>query len=254
MLAGTGPDVMRDGPDTVLFDLDNTLVPFLDPLDAWADAWAATAASEDIRSEVREALIEATLDGREDPGRGVEHAVDRFDLRAPRAQADAVAREAYREALSPYPGVCGLLAEIKQRDLAVGVVTDAPRERALHRLDATDLAPAFDVIVTRDDTPNGKEGPEPFEIALSVLEKAPEQAVMIGDWPAYDVLWPRRLGMRAVLAGWGADPDDPRTGTGAPPCPVAGSPSEVTGILFPASASRRSRAKRVAGQAAITAF
>lgn len=245
---------MTDAPEAVLFDLDNTLVPFLDPLDAWAAAWARAAAAPDRVDEVKDALMAATLDGPEDPDRAVARVTDRFDLAGPVEHADAVAEKAYRDALSPYPGVCGVIAEIKRRGLALGVVTDAPRARAMHRLTATDLVHAFDVIVTRDDTPDGKQGPEPFETALSVLGHRPERAVMIGDWPAYDVAWPRRLGMRAVLAGWGADPDDPRTGTGAPPCPVAGSPSEITTILFETPARARARARTAGGQAALTAF
>lgn len=221
---------MRETVSAVLFDLDNTLIDFLEPLNAWAEAWAARAAPD--RSEaVAEALVAATLDGPEDPERGLARVTERFGISDRACSATEHAWTAYEEALTPYPGVCGLLAECRRRGWRLGVVTDAPRERAWHRLNGTGLAAAFRTIVTRDDTPRGKAGPEPFHQALDALEVAPSEAAMVGDWPAYDVRWPRRLGMRAVLAGWGQDEDDPRAKAEAPACPIAGSPSEVPGIL-----------------------
>lgn len=244
---------MDDTPEAVLFDLDNTLIPFMAPLRAWATAWAGTAAPDDAPA-VADALVQATLDGEEDPARGLERVPERFDLAGDPDEATARAWSAYEDALAPYPGVCGLLADLVRRDVSLGIVTDAPRERAMHRLTGTGLAHAFEVIVTRDETPKGKQGPEPFELALSVLEHAPRRAVMIGDWPAYDVEWPHRLGMRAVLAGWGIDPTDPRARVDELPCPIAGAPSEVPGILFDTRPARRVAGSRAKGQAAITAF
>jgi len=238
---------MRETVDAVLFDLDNTLIDFLEPLEAWAQAWA-TCAVPDRRDEVARALIDATLDGREDPERGLERVADRFDVNGRAQEATERAWAAYEEALTPYPGVCGLLAECRRRGWALGVVTDAPRERAWHRLHGTELAPAFQAVVARDDSPDGKAGPEPFHQALDALDVAPGDAAMVGDWPAYDVRWPRRLGMRAVLAGWGQDPSDPRTREEAPACPVAGAPSEVPGLLAdPPAAAEGPRQARLAG-------
>lgn len=241
-------------PEAVLFDLDNTLIPFMEPLCAWASAWAKTAAEPKHHAKVTRELVEATLDGREDPQRGVDRVVERWDLAHQRDAAEDRAQRAYQQALSPYPGVCGLLGELDQRGTTLGVVTDAPRERAMHRLTQTQLAGVFDVIVTRDETPDGKRGPEPFHLALSVLDHNPRQAAMIGDWPAYDVEWPQRLGMRAVLAGWGQDPEDPRASFEDPPCPVAGSPSEVTTMLFEPRPRGHAHPRSTPNQAQITAY
>lgn len=221
---------MQPSTAAVLFDLDNTLIPFLDPLNAWARTWAAHAAPE-RENAVAQALVDATLDGREDPERGLSRVAGRFGLHERAREATEAAWTAYEDAVRPYRGVCGLLAECRRRGWTLGVVTDAPRERAWHRLRATELAGAFQVIVTRDDTPDGKAGPEPFRQALDAIDVEPGNAAMVGDWPAYDVKWPRRLGMRAVLAGWGQSDDDPRAKASAPACPVAGTPSEVPGIL-----------------------
>lgn len=248
---------MRRLPETVLFDLDNTLVPFLEPLRCWADAWARRAAGPDRRGLVADELVAATLDGPEDPLRGVEHVAERFELAVPPEEACEVAERAYREAVEPYPGVCGMLGDLWRADVTLGLVTDAPRDRALVRIDATGLTNVFDVIVTRDETPDGKQGPEPFELALSVLDGTPERSAMIGDWPAFDVAWPKRMGMQAILAGWGIDPDDPRSHGGSPPCPIAGHPSEVPDLLAENARTRPSPTPRriqTTKQAALTSY
>lgn len=237
--------------DCVLFDLDNTLLPFMQPLQAWAQTWAQYAAP-DRQETIASELVHATLDEGEDPESGIRKVARTHQLGDKVEDASRRAKQAYDAALGPYPGVCGLLATLKRGGLDLGVVTDAPRERAWHRLTSTELASAFRVIVTRDDTPRGKQGPEPFQQALSVLDTQPGRAAMIGDWPAYDVRWPRRLGMRAILATWGQDPDDPRSDGKAPACPVATAPSEVPDLLDD-GAGRGGPRQRIQ-QAALTTF
>lgn len=237
--------------DCVLFDLDNTLLPFMQPLQAWARTWARTAAPG-REDEVARELVQATLEHKEDPVNGIEEVTVRNDLPGDLQEADEKAHEAYDDALAPYPGVCELLATLQREGYTLGVVTDAPRDRAMHRLESTELCPVFRVIVTRDDTPRGKQGPEPFQQALSVLGARPEKAAMVGDWPAYDVRWPRRLGMRAILAAWDQDPEDPRSQEHAPPCPVASAPSEVPDLLDDGPV--KGPTVRGSRQAALTAF
>lgn len=243
---------MKDRLDCVLFDLDNTLIPFMRPLKAWAHAWAQKAAPDDAET-VADELIHATLDDGEDPERGIQRMAQRLDLNGATQDATEHAWDAYEDAIAPYPGVCGLLATLKREGLALGIVTDAPRERAWHRLTSTQLAHAFQVIVTRDDTPDGKQGPEPYQQALSVLDASPRSATMIGDWPKYDVRWPRRLGMQAILARWGYDPHDPRSDGEAPACPVATAPSEIPDML-PGSRRRGRVHPARPHQASLSAF
>lgn len=199
--------------DAILFDLDNTLIPFLPPLRRWAQTWADVARPEDP-DPVREALLDVTLDGAEDTSRAVRVVADRFDLHDEAEVASREARCVYWRALSPYPGVPGVLHRLED-EVRLGVVTDAPRKRAAVRLSATQLTRRFDVVVTRDETPAGKTSPEPFRLALDELGAEPAQALMVGDWPAFDVRWPNRIGMRSVLASWGSGalPDRARCST-----------------------------------------
>lgn len=226
-------DGMHGDDNVVLFDLDNTLIPFLQPLRRWAEAWAETAQPEDP-DPVREALLDVTLEETEDPERAIRVVTDRFELEGTADRASEAARQTYWRELAPYPGVRGSLARLRRKEVPLAVVTDAPRKRAAIRLAATQLTRFFEVVVTRDDTPhgNGKASPRPFQIALDELETGPEHAVMVGDWPAFDIRWPNRLGMRTVLAQWGSGalPDHARCDSS--PTLAADEPREVCNVVL----------------------
>lgn len=230
-MAGT----MHDSEiDHVLFDLDNTLVPFLPAIRSWARAWARPLVPPGKRSRLARELIELTLQHGEDPAKGIHTAISRWNLHLPQAtldQAQANASEAYQGALRPYPGIPETLRELTAQGLGLAIVTDAPEARAQERLATTGLDRHFDLVVTRDDTPRGKQGPEPFQQAMRALRGDPVRTAMIGDWPAYDVRWPKRLGMRTVLAGWGCqDPHRP-SGSAERPWAVAEAPTDLPGLL-----------------------
>ncbi|PSG96778.1 hypothetical protein BRD56_08320 [Thermoplasmatales archaeon SW_10_69_26] len=231
----------RNDIDVALFDLDNTLIPFLGPLRRWAQAWADEAHPEGP-DPVREALLDVTLDDAEDPKRAIRVVTDRFDLHDEAPEATERAQQVYWRALTPYPGIRGTLARLASAEVPMGVVTDAPREPAAVRLSATQLTRFFDVVVTRDDTDGGKTSPRPFHLALDVLDADPEQAMMVGDWPAFDVRWPSRLGMVSVLAAWGTGALPEHARCKAQPTHEAENPRELRSIALdemPTAAERR---------------
>ncbi len=236
---------------TVLFDLDNTLIPFMPPIKAWAHTFAHHA-DPHHESAIAQDLIDATLNEVEDPERGLEHVAEAWGLNGATRHATEEAWQAYEAALEPYTGICGLLATLQQQGAKLGIITDAPRERAWHRLTQTNLAQAFQIIITRDDTPKGKQGPEPFQQALRILDVEPHEAVMIGDWPAYDAAWPRRLGMQAILAGWGFEPDHAPNPSKPLNIPTAGTPSEIPSMITQTPPRPKRTTSKL--QASLTAF
>lgn len=76
-------------------------------------------------------------------------------------------------------GTVECLMELRQRGVAVGIVT-----RNCRRV-ATDLLARFDVphaaLLTRDDVRRAKPHPEHLHEALTQLGAVPEQAMMVGD-------------------------------------------------------------------------
>ena len=61
----------------------------------------------------------------------------------------------------------------------------------------------FDAVVAFEDTKQHKPSPEPFKKALKKLALAPEECLMVGDWPERDMLGARKLGIMTAFARYG---------------------------------------------------
>jgi HAD superfamily hydrolase (TIGR01509 family) len=104
--------------------------------------------------------------------------------------------------LRPFPGIPELLAQLK---VPLAVVSGASREACRIVLDATGLAPCFEVVVSGDDVRKAKPHPEGLRLACSRLGVVPSRAVYVGDLQG-DVAAARSCGAVAVSAGWAYGP------------------------------------------------
>lgn len=216
----------------VLFDLDNTLVPFFPALQTWARVFADELAPRATRSRVAADMLAWTFERGEDPRGALVTASRELGLASAEVEAAAeTAHRAYLDVLRPYPGIPRVLSELAGEGLRLAVVTDAPGARALERLDASGLADRFETVITRDMSPQGKRGPEPYHMVLGELGLGPETAAMVGDHPPIDAAWPNRLGMLSVLAGWGRWNHGPPRSPWERPRATAARPEQVPAIL-----------------------
>jgi len=90
----------------------------------------------------------------------------------------------YREStqtLSPTPGLSKILDWIKQNELKQAVVTNAPRNNAIHTLEVLQLTSTFPVVVLAEDAPPGKPNPAPYQLALTRLGVDPTRAIAFED-------------------------------------------------------------------------
>lgn len=193
----------------IVFDLDNTLVDFMSmkrlaveaAIDAMIDAGLPLARDEAERrifaiydregieyQRVFDDLLAETLG-----------AVD-YKILAAGVVAYRRAREA---ALVLYPHVTVTLMELLKRGLRLAVISDAPRREAWLRLCYLNLHHVFDVVVTFEDTGRRKPSAAPFERVLELLDVAPEETIMVGDWPERDVVGAMQVGMRTAFARYG---------------------------------------------------
>lgn len=194
----------------VLFDLDNTL------LDFWGFKQKAALAAA-------KAMVGKGLPDTEEKAYkrifgvydeyGVEYkktfyrVVVHYGLEVGKAeriqQAAIVAylQEKFR-VLRPYPEVKETLRKIR-KIAKVGIVTDAPRNKAWMRLVLSGLDSEFETVVSVDDTNVHKPHRAPFESALRRLDVDAKEVLFVGDNNDRDMLGAKNLGMKVCLAKYG---------------------------------------------------
>ena len=196
----------------VLFDLDNTLLDFLTFKIETAKAAAKAMVREGLPMDETEAYgkIFSVYDEK-----GIEYQKTFHDVIKPlgleindaeRIQQAAIVAYLKRkfEVMRPYPMVRPTLMALRGKGLKLGIVTDAPRNKAWQRLVITGLERDFDIVVTLDDTAMKKPHPSPFFMALEKLGLLPQACLFVGDNPEKDIQGAKEIGMRTCLARYGA--------------------------------------------------
>ena len=131
--------------------------------------------------------VEAEL-AQSDGGRG-----RAFALEAQRAVTDIELEAA--EGAFAFPGVAGMLHELRARGFGVGIVTRNCRA-AVERVLARNPLP-HDVLLTRDDVAQVKPDPRHLLAAAQALDVSGPQTAMCGDHPM-DVTVGQRIGALTV--------------------------------------------------------
>lgn len=206
----------------VLFDFDDTL---FDHTRALVEGLRALRSSQPrLRSKPfarvvgeYERLLELIQPGR--PGGPVTHSqaraarfqrLDRWlggSGDADNAQAwSAEYRAAYQAARTPVPGAVALLRDLKGR-VGVGIVTNNHTAEQQEKLAALGLTEWIDFMVTSEAAGVAKPDPAIFRPALRAAGVSPDQATMVGDSWAADIVGARAAGLSAVwLHRWGRRP------------------------------------------------
>jgi pyrophosphatase PpaX len=129
----------------------------------------------------------------------------------------------------PFPGVVPLLERLRAASYRLGIVTSRRRISLDGTPAALDLLPHVDVLVTRDDTTEGKPHPAPILHAFQRLGVPPSQGVYVGDAP-FDVEAGQRAGCLTVLTTWDSANHDRLTEV--EPDFVAASLDELAALLL----------------------
>lgn len=79
------------------------------------------------------------------------------------------------------PGAAALLAWARQRQVATGLVTNAPKANAEMMIAVLGLADAFDIVVSADALARSKPHPDPYLAAIEALGLAADATVAIED-------------------------------------------------------------------------
>ena len=193
----------------IVFDLDNTLTDFMRmkaaAIDAAVDAMIDAGLGlprEAVRARIDAIYQEQGLEYQKVFDQLLESELGHID---PKILASGIIayRRARESALVLYPHVQMTLLELVRRGIKLGVVSDAPGPQAWLRLCQLGLQHVFEAVVTFEDTRELKPSPAPFREVLRRLGVEPHEALMVGDWPARDMVGGRQIGMRTVFARYG---------------------------------------------------
>jgi len=190
-------------PETVVFDLDGTLVDTAPDLAASLNAVMAREGRaviplDDVRHMVgrgARVLIERAMDSSGQPwdagriGDLVAHFIDYYD-----GNIATTSR--------PFASCETVLRGLAARGVKLGVCTNKPERLSLKLLDALKLSDLFPVVLGADSRTYRKPDPRHLLDTISALGGRPESAVMIGDSET-DVLTARAANVPVVAVSFG---------------------------------------------------
>ena len=109
-----------------------------------------------------------------------------------------------------YPDAREALKLLKEKELKIGIITNAFEKDVEYILMRTDLPNFFDVVVGIDTVGKPKPASEIFLYALKMLNVQPCEAIFVGDDLEKDYFGALKAGLRAVLIDRNSTLDDLR--------------------------------------------
>jgi pyrophosphatase PpaX len=209
--------------ETVLFDLDGTVIDSGPIIVASMRHAARTVLGRDVEEEVLTAAV---------GGPGLVAQMRLLD----EERVDELVR-VYREHNEPLhselqacDGILDLLADLKAQGRRLGIVTAKRRvtvELAFQVL--PELEPLFDVVVGADETERHKPHPDPILHALDELGATAATAAYVGDSP-FDIAAAKAAGVFAIAVTWGGIHGEQRLAAEAPDA-IVHTAKELRGVL-----------------------
>ncbi len=212
--------------DTVLFDLDGTLI---DSVDLIVESYQHTCRSHGLPVPSRELV----LAGMGTPLRvALAELVGSPDLmEACLATYRAFNLEHHDQMVRPYPGVVEMLHALHVDGLRLGLVTSKLHAGARRGLIHVGVESLFDVVIGADDVTFPKPHGEPVTTALNRLGMPTETCCFVGD-SLHDMHSGLAAGVATVGITWG--PFDAAHLAAARPTWICDSPTELRTLIRPA--------------------
>ncbi|MFC1648349.1 TIGR02253 family HAD-type hydrolase [Nanoarchaeota archaeon] len=193
----------------ILFDLDNTLIDFVQ-MKRKASKAAINAMIEKGLELTHDEALEKLEELYRQEGWEDQTIFQKF-LKQTNGDLDykllAYGILAYRQAkelcMEPYPNTVSTLMQLKDKGIKLAIVSDAPKLQAWLRLCQLKLDDFFEAIVALDDTGQLKPSALPFNAAIKELKVKPSECLMIGDDSERDIKGATDLGIKTALAKYG---------------------------------------------------
>ena len=182
---------------TVLFDLDGTLIDSVDLIvDSYHHAYSVHGLAPRTRDEILAGLgtpLRIVFGGITD---------DPAKIDAWIATYRAYNLTHHDARIRAYPGTVEMVRRLKSSGLRLGLVTSKNRLGAERGLALVGLAGSMEVIVGADDVTNPKPHPEPVERALERLGLPADTCLFVGD-SHHDIHSGRGAGVWTAGVTWG---------------------------------------------------
>lgn len=180
--------------DTILFDLDGTLINTIDLIVAsflhtMETYYPGKYQREDVISFIGPPLTETFTNLDVARAEEMTHTYRTHNL------------ENHDALVSEYQGVAETLEILSQQGYKLAIVTTKRRETALKGLKLMGLEKYFEVVVSIDEVAKYKPDPEPLNLALQELGSSAENAIMVGD-SEHDILGGKNTGTKTAGVAW----------------------------------------------------
>lgn len=188
------------GIEAVLFDLDGTLIDSAPDLGAAADKMRTDRGLPSLPFELYRPMAGAGARGMLGVAFGLTPEHPEYELM--REEFFVNYERCMTERTYAFAGVGELIAQLLQRDLAWGVVTNKMQRFTEPLTRALPLFASARAIVSGDTTPHAKPHPEPLFEAARRLGLPPQRCLYVGD-DERDIVAGRAAGMGTVAATYG---------------------------------------------------
>ncbi|PYZ96279.1 pyrophosphatase PpaX [Alteribacter lacisalsi] len=180
--------------DTILFDLDGTLINTVDLIVAsfmhtMEQYYPGEYEEKDVIHFIGPPLSETFHNLDPDRVEEMSHTYRTFNL------------EKHDELVREYEGVYETVDLLHRQGYNMAIVTTKRHDTAVKGLKLMGLDRFFDVVVALDDVENYKPHPEPLEKALAALGSTADRAVMVGD-SHHDILGGKNTGTKTAGVAW----------------------------------------------------
>lgn len=197
-------------PRIIIFDLDDTLCDYSSARETRlriAFSSALETRETDAPQPDMEGLIQESI--RLQP-HGTDHFADLLGQYGVDGASAARSAEWFRanrfHGLRLFPEAVSVLSSLRDRPhkagtgraRQLGIVTNGPRDVQRAKLQHLGLGPWIDFVVVSDEFGYAKPDPAIFHEALRLAGATPDEAVVIGDSPEFDIAGAQQTGIRSV--------------------------------------------------------
>ena len=188
--------------ESVLFDLDNTLIDRNGAFRRFCvDLYRSNDAIRRVSTEDEAAdlMVELDQDGMCDRRRLFEQVISKWpgSFEDEEEAVELYTRQ-YPTMISLAPRTRRLLEDLRSRGFPCGVVTNGGSEMQWTKVNSSGLVALVDAVVVSGDLEVRKPDPRIFELALGKIGARAENTLFVGDNPVADILGASGVGMTSA--------------------------------------------------------